>query len=331
MNKVIFLSIFSFTSTYAASYAQLDLEALVLQRGGSRAKTLVQQELTPQNGAILAQYKKQIKASQLVNRLGYEPALRVTLGGQGDIYGGFVRALVPAKWETTKTTNGSNLSFPFIDPSYAPEWSNGYKGIDHYSTHLVVVDAYFSQNIAPLWKDYFGFKYLVGTQYFNLPETNKLTLYSLYQTPPPFSRTTSVVNTYEASTTNNALMGALGFYFQIRPIQTFAFELIGYGGLGANYISSSTCLKGINDTVTRRFSSRKAIGASYSFISSVRVTYKPFEFFQISGSYEFLCLSGVAFAYRQMSYGVKATSDNQVSRTGSATFQGFSLRVGFLL
>jgi hypothetical protein len=329
MNKVIILSIFSSMPLLAAPVVELDLEGLMLQRGGSRNKTLIRQQVTAASGTTLATYKKKIKASMLVNRLGYEPGFRITLGGQGESYGGFIRALVTAGWETNKKTNGTMLSFPFKDPNYAPEWSNGYHAEDKYSNNLAVIDAYFAGIIAPTWKDYFGAKYLVGLQYFNIPEDNKLTLYSTITSP--FQGSVKVFNTYHAKTSNDSLLAALGFYFQMRPIKTLAFELIGYGGLGANYATSSTKLKGLNDTITRRSSSEKAVGASYSFISSVRLTYRPYDFFELSGSYEFLCLSGMALAYRQMSYGVKPTSDNHLHRQGSATFQGFALRIGFML
>lgn len=329
MNKIIFLSLLSTGSLIADAVVELNLEGLYLQRGGSRNKTLVHQLVTPASGATLAEYKKKITGSKIVHRLGYEPGFRLTLGGHGESYGGFIRALVTAGWTTNKKTNGYPLSFPFKDPSYAPEWQNGYKAEDKYSNNLTVIDAYFSGTFAPTWKDYFGAKYLVGLQYFNIPEENKLTLYSTLLNQ--FQGSTNVFNTYRAKTTNDSLLAALGFYFQIRPIKTFAFELIGYGGLGANYATSYTKLKGINDTIVRRTSNEKAIGAAYSFISSVRLTYRPYDFFELSGSYEFLCLSGMALAYRQMSYGVKKTSDNHVHREGTANFQGFALRIGFYL
>lgn len=325
MNKFIASSLFLVTPLLGSSFVELDLEGLYLQRGGSRNKVLIQQ----QNSSTSTVYTKKITASKIVHRLGYEPGFRITLGGQGNSYGGFVRALITNQAESKKKTTGNLLSYPFTSSSYAPEWSNGYKAINKYRNGLTVIDAYFSSVIAPTWKDYFGAKYLVGLQYFNLPEDNKLSLYSTLQAP--FQGSLNVYNTYHATANNDALLAALGFYFQMRPLKTFAFELIGYGGLGANYASTSTKLKGLNDTLIRRSSNEKAIGPSYSFISSVRLTYKPYDFFELSGSYEFLCLSGMALAYRQMSYGVKSSSDNQVHRNGSATFQGFALRVGFIL
>lgn len=320
MYKIFILSTLSTCFVYGSAKVELDLEGLYLQRGGSRNKVLVAQGDKPKR-------IEKISAHKLAARLGYEPGFRLTLGASGDQYGGFIRALVTAGWSTTKKTNGTLLKFPFKDPTYAIEWQRGYRAIDKYSNNLTVIDAYFSSVIAPIWKDYFGAKYLVGLQYFNLPEDNKLTMYSSLLNP--FIGSYQVFNTYKASTTNDSLLAALGFFFQMKPLKTLAFELIGYGGLGANYSTSHTKLKGYNDTIVRRSSSESAIGSAYSFLSSVRLTYRPYDFFEISGSYEFLCISGMAFAYRQMSYGSKPTSDDQVSRSGTANFQGFSLRIGF--
>ena len=306
----------------AAAGVELDLEALYLQRGGSRSKTLIYQGVEPTG-------TKKITGRKLVRRCGYEPAFRVTLGGSGETLGGYVRALALGGWESHKKTKGYPLGLPFANTTYAPEWQNGYMADDKYKNNLTLIDAYISKTVAPLWKDYFGLKYMVGLQYFNIPASNTLNLYSQLLTR--FGAPYSVKNTYTAKSHNDALLGAIGFYFQMRPVKTFALELIGYGGIGGNYATSKTKLKGVNNTLIRRSSNQDAIGMAYSFLSSVRLTYKPYEFFEISGSYEYILANGMAFAYRQMSYGVLPTSDNHVHREGTASYQGFALRIGFRL
>jgi hypothetical protein len=309
MNKLIILSVFIQSSRIAASSICADFEALYLERGGSSAKTLVEQSDT----AV-------ITGKDLVHTLSFEPSFRLSLAVERDPYGGMFRGLVSTGWSGHKSVGGGSLSFPFDNSSYAPGYHNATTAKAYYKTNLIVLEGYYTKNLTSLWENYFGFKGFIGLQYFNIPEKTSLNFY-----------TAGATNTYKAQVINNLGLAAVGLMIQIRPYKTLAMEFIGYGGVGGAFITSKTQLEVLNNTFTLRQSKPWGVNACYSFLGTVRAVYRPVSFFEIGLGYEFIYATGLALSYKQMSTGVSRNSDNRISRGAGVWFQGASLRLAFKL
>jgi len=265
----------------------------------------------------------------LVNGLGYEPVLRITIGASNDGHGGFFRGLVSTGWSSNKTKSKPNLLFPFKDSSYAPGYYNAFSAKSHFTSDLTLIDGYFTRDFTPLWTDYFAVRGMIGLQYWNVPETCKLT-FSKYE-PDIFGQYLLHRNTYSAKTNNNLGIAALGLYFQIKPLDVLAAEIIAYAGAGGTFITSKTKLKVANNTSVLRKSHQLVGAGAYTVMSTVRAVYRPVDYFEIGVGWELFYAGGIAEAYKQMSKGTKPSSDNRVHHNSSIWFQGASLRIGFKL
>lgn len=171
MIKTFLFSLISKISLLSAASLFLEFEGLYLERGGSRAKVLV-------NQGVVDPYISVINAKQLVNTLGYEPAARAGVGFLGKSQGLYLRALASRSWQGQKTALGDNLNFPFEDPAYAPGYTGAYEARIDYKTNLRMCEAYYINEMSPRWKDSFALRFLAGLQYLNIPETVNANFYT---------------------------------------------------------------------------------------------------------------------------------------------------------